>query len=82
MLQPLPSLGTASKPLLWKSVQPQATAAHVAPLEPEHLLGTLGSFSGDRCHGFILLITEDIDIHPQDLNTDAQINTKITHFLV
>lgn len=37
--------------------------AHIAPLESECLLRAFGSFSGGCCHGFILLITLDIDIH-------------------
>lgn len=32
-------------------------------LEPTVLLGTFGSFTGSCCHGFIVLITLDVDIH-------------------
>lgn len=46
-----------------KMSSPQVTAAHVAPLEPECLTGMFDSFAGGCCHGFILLITLDIDMH-------------------
>lgn len=48
---------------LKKMSSPQVTAAHIAPLEPECLTGTFDSFAGDCCHGFILLLTLDIDMH-------------------
>ena len=46
-----------------KVSSPRSLQAHIAPLESECLLRTFGSFSGGCCHGFILLITLDIDIH-------------------
>lgn len=41
---------------------PQVTAAHFTPLEPECFTGMFDSFAGGRYHGFILLITLDIDM--------------------
>lgn len=56
------SPGMALTPSSGKVSGLRAQQAHVAPLEPEGLLGTFGPFCGACCHGFILLVTLDIDI--------------------
>lgn len=60
----LPSPRTASRPFFEKKKKssPQVTTAHIVPLEPEGLSGTFNPFAGGCCHGFILLITLDIDM--------------------